>query len=62
MTPIPAHMKNKYKKKKGEKKSRKVSLEDYFHTAATMTMPCGQYGGRIGKGRMVGWGGGVEGT
>lgn len=30
-----------------------MSLEDYCHTAVTVTVPRGQYGGRIGGGRMV---------
>lgn len=30
-----------------------MSLEDYCHTAVTVTVPCGQYGGGIGGGRMV---------
>ena len=50
----------KKEKKKKERKNRKVSLEDYCHTAVTVTVPCGQYGGGIGGGRMVGWGGGGQ--
>lgn len=30
-----------------------MSLEDYCHTAVTVTVPRGQYGGGIGGGRMV---------
>lgn len=54
--PLPP-LKNKKRKKR---KNRKVSLEDYCHTAVTVTVPCGQYGGGIGGGRMVGWGGGGQ--
>lgn len=39
--------------KRRERKKRKVSLEDYCHTAVTVTVPRGQYGGGIGGGRMV---------
>lgn len=55
-TQPPPHTLRNLKRKEG--KNREVSLEDYCHTAVTVTVPCGQYGGGIGRGPMVGWGGG----